>query len=67
MLKTEEIPDHDAIETPEENNKNIVKVDSLNDAKDYLVEKFNIKRGEIRSLQSTKDRAAELGIEFEGI
>lgn len=45
----------------------VIKVDSPDDAKDYLAEKFGISRTKMRSIESIKRIALEHNIVFEGL
>lgn len=58
---------NEEVETSEEQKLNVVKVNDINEAKDYLAEKFGVNRSSMRSTKAILEQAAINGIEFEGI
>lgn len=64
-------PDVNSEEEPAEEVKDtehtVIKVDSPDDAKDYLAEKFGISRTKMRSIESIQRIALEHNIVFEGL
>lgn len=64
-------PDVNSQEEPAEEVKDtehtVIKVDSPDDAKDYLAEKFGISRTKMRSIESIQRIALEHNIVFEGL
>lgn len=59
--------DTDAKSTSESTDGNIVEVESIADAKDYLVEKFGIDVRELRSREKIVEAAESNGVFFKGI
>ena len=53
--------------TEAEGNVTKITITCLDDAKDYLSEKFGISRTKLRSKKAIEEAAAENGIEFVGI
>lgn len=64
--KDEPVEEEPVEEVPEATT-NTVKVASLEDAKEYLVDKFGISRTKLRSKKQIMDAAEAHNIEFEGI
>ena len=52
---------------PKKDEGNKVKVNSADDAKEYLIDKFGISRTKLRTIKAIKEAAEKKGIVFEGI
>lgn len=60
-------PQEDTPAEDEDPKLMVVNVNCIEDARDYLAEKFAISRSKIKNLASIKAKAKENGIEFSGI
>lgn len=63
----QEAPVAEPVEKPENKGPKQVKVTSLDDAKDYLAEKYGFSRTKLRSKSAILAAAEENGVEFIGI
>lgn len=69
LMKSEEIAEKNELEEEkkEEKQYKIVKVSCPSDAKDYLMDEYNIERKNVSTIKKIKECAEALGIMFDGI